>query len=370
MWHGIEFQGQQFFHVGGSQHLALGLNHLQIGGHGISQAAFSGQGPGAALDSVHSKAAAFTHQALAAEGSHHAMRTEVADQFVMKAALHANAAQLAGTDIGMKIAETAEQHGAQILIANTGIQSLQTSIKMDTDFAYQGDTSEQDDANSPAKLPQPVNPEQVAETLYSQALTGQAQVEFIFLSAAGQPISQRIIVPPSLSTRQHTEKKKRQPHFTFCGEDIVPNAKAYYHCYLCSSHLHDYDICEVCVAGRGCSCPMRREHILYRKGLLSTQVSYGKLTQVKTRKSKQQGKEKEQKASPSLGGGWRPQWMWKRSKKPESEELSSSEVEEKMTHLMADEDEVNVVGSDSDSALLIVEEEDLDALFCDKKYMN
>lgn len=78
---------------------------------------------------------------------------------------------------------------------------------------------------------------------------------------------------------------KPKCHFCFCEIDM--KAKPCYHCCICSSDLaSNYDICEVCVAGRGCSCSNRDDHILYRVGVLTLPIEYGSIILADRRKFK------------------------------------------------------------------------------------
>ena len=115
-----------FSHVGG-QHLALGVDKCQTfvdtcGLHGYavnSPPTFgSGTSVSAAIATVKAQVASAFHQASATEGSQHALHTLAADNDITTAALQGKATQLAGANVGVTIAEAAEQHIAQFLIAS------------------------------------------------------------------------------------------------------------------------------------------------------------------------------------------------------------------------------------------------------------
>jgi hypothetical protein len=292
-WHGFEFQAQQFFHVG-PQHLAMGVDnfHPTIGAdgvHSIHQSVLQQPSHGLAqLGIAKAQAANGLHHNLAESGSLHAMRTAAADQFIANAASHshAGAAGLAGAHLGMRLAEIGEQQAAQVFIADTGLPGAKTSIQID-DPTIKG---------SDSTAAQGLTADEIAKKLHAQALTGKTQKLFIFLSKAGrQPISQRIIADPSSKSCQHDSDDKAMKKCYFCKADINAETQPYYHCCMCSSP--DFDICEICVAGRGCSCSNRAEHVLYRKGFLSSTVDYGQLEQAEVKQFKTRGEKGEDTAT-------------------------------------------------------------------------
>lgn len=274
--HGITFQADQFFQIG-QQHLALGVDssHTIVGAAGLH----SSIPPPHGLAVIKAEGANEIHYALAVAGSQHAVQTAEADKFIIYAATHGHTAELAGVDLGMRLAETGEQQTAQLLIADTGLHGVSTSIQI-ADLTIKGLTPTVEATHHIKKLAQRQIADEIAEKLYSLALTGVSQKCFIFLSTAGQPISQRIVAQPSSQKCRHDSWGKAKTKCRFCYADIDARTQPYYHCCMCSSSGRvDYDICETCVAGRGCSCPSRANHVLHRKGFLSSRVDYGELEQ-------------------------------------------------------------------------------------------
>lgn len=362
-WHGFEFQAQQFFHVGG-QHLAIGMDKFQtltIHGMHVSEQVISGA-PG------HESAAAYVpatteaqvvntiHGYLAAGGSNAAMNAQAADQFLATAAAQGYTPQLAGIGVGMKIAEATEQHVAQFLIANTGLQGIWPSIAI-------GEKIEGENGDQTLKMQPLPNHDEIANMLYAQALTGETQRAFIFFSKTGQPVSQRIIAPPVDQKCQHAIST---PTCRFCEESIDPQAQPYYHCCICSTNEQAFNICEVCVAGRGCSCMNRTEHILYREGLLLDTVSYGDLEEADVRKFKKRtdaGGEDGEVHEPERKDKEHSKWQWKKSKTPK-DTISASEIEGNFAPVLEGGTRLEeLIGNDSDSAIFIEDGTEFGRLF-------
>lgn len=298
VWHGFTFENQQFFHIStsGSHLMGVTLNecHTAVvnGCHQIATSAPLTLPPGFETPDQ------IFHQILANLGSSHAAAVEAADQAVTQAALHgANPVELASTYWGMKIAEELQTQVARDLVGNTGLLGVKAHVNVsDSDM----------ETSDGVELTGLVPPDEVAQRLYLKALTGEAQIKFIFLSQELQPISQSIFTPAPESGQCCHFHKEAELICRFCEERIVPAYQAYYHCCNCSSKKEyllngqsSYDICEVCVAGRGCGCPERwnstEEHVLARKGLLGAVVDRGRMVEVQARKTGEAKKPKTKK---------------------------------------------------------------------------
>lgn len=379
MWHGIELQAQQFFHFG-NQHVAVSLDQCctTIGANGVHHVAMQGLAapPGAdttiaqTMGTLKGQVLANFHQAQAAGGGLHATHTAATDKFLVSAAHHGNAATLAGASVGMKTAQTAESQLAQLLIADTGLQGVRTSIKIQSPTTQSGERAGKNPQH--LELARDFSADEIAAQVYTQALTGEGQRFFIFLSKAGQPIAQRIVATPASQSCRHTANIKACLKCHFCAAALDPDSSAYYHCCMCSSQeSSSYDICEPCVAGRGCSCPGREaEHTLYRKGMLTGAVDYGKLEEIKVRRRKQQ-KAREtadtmagaEKSSPRREGDSGQSGWWKQTwrsmfgnKTPAETEGVPVEIkdEERLVGLLQEEErEASFIEDDGESAYLL-----------------
>lgn len=113
--------------------------------------------------------------------------------------------------------------------------------------------------------------ENIEKIKHGKRIPLNSTARFIFLSKGGHPISQPFITGNCGHTPTTRECR-------FCGISIDPNSDtdSFYHCCECS-YERSCDICEVCVAGRGCSCVFAEEHTLCRQGKLHSRVDYGDL---------------------------------------------------------------------------------------------
>lgn len=280
---GMVFQAQQFFHLGG-QHLALGADHFQttVGDNGfhalVHHVSPSVVAPGgieqaavASLDTVMSTASFIAKDVLGANGIN--VATQGADQFLVLAG-HGNPTEVAGLVAGMKAAQATETQVASLVVGNTGLAAVSETISVD-----EGKSITKSEAESKTlQIAQSLGPEKI-NNAYAEALTASKQQPFVFLSQNSQPISQRILSVPSSQHCVHSSQQATLRSCKFCSNSIDASTSPYYHCCTCSTAGSSFDLCEVCVAGRGCSCPFRNDHFLFRKGILSATVEYGVLEQ-------------------------------------------------------------------------------------------
>lgn len=277
LWHGAELQMQQVFHFG-SQILALapdpghgvvaasGLHHV------VSGAAASPIDP-TTFAAMKGQFAAEIHSLASSNPTHLAM----ADKGIQTAALlHATpgtSSELAGASVGFSIMQIAESYAVRCAIADSGLMDLPTR-----------NSENNDDDNTTAEKKTMRIPESKgddARLAQAAVLTGDSSRSFQFLSKEFRPVSQWVMTPKQ-SYEHDSKKATTSKKCRFCLHAIDPAIQAYYHCCSCSDDRQPmttgYDICEVCVAGRGCSCRYREDHVLHRKGLLKETVDYGNLT--------------------------------------------------------------------------------------------
>lgn len=119
---------------------------------------------------------------------------------------------------------------------------------------------------------------QLQKDLYADILR---RLQFAFLSPKGQRITQAITASAHGKTACRHDVALAQPRAVVCHfcEEVVMT-KTYYHCCQCLDSPASpcgMNICEVCIAGRGCSCTPDRDHILFRKGWLTDTVDFGQL---------------------------------------------------------------------------------------------
>ncbi|KAH8668891.1 hypothetical protein BX600DRAFT_460903 [Xylariales sp. PMI_506] len=157
--------------------------------------------------------------------------------------------------------------------------------------------------------------DQPIEEMAALTLVGETDRVFRFYSRDGQPITQRILAQRYQSKMAEEIKdgqdipKCRHEYWDkssvksceFCKATIDSITQAYYHCCQCN-----LDMCEVCVAGRGCGCKHREDeghdgqgHVLYRKGKLRpliANLSIIERPKVKDRKSISKSKAKSKEA--------------------------------------------------------------------------
>lgn len=282
LWHGAELQVQQVFHFG-SQFLALGADpgHAVVAAGGLHHAA-----NGVAANSIDATTfaamkgqfAADLHSLATHAASPNPTHLALADKGIQTAALlHATPgtpAELAGASVGFSIMQTAESYAVRCAIADTGLMALPTR-----------NSEKNNEANTTADkntMRVPESKGDDARLAQAAVLTGESSRSFQFLSKEFRPVSQWVMTPKE-SCEHDGEKAIASKKCRFCLHDIDPEVQVYYHCCSCSDHKQPtssgYDICEVCVAGRGCSCRYREDHVLHRKGLLKETVDYGDLTE-------------------------------------------------------------------------------------------
>ena len=116
--------------------------------------------------------------------------------------------------------------------------------------------------------------------------------------------------------------------------------QAYYHCCRCSSYVSSYDICEVCVAGRGCSCPDCHDHILYRRGLLGPKADLGELEPLQEPESSRRRKAKKVRGEdpPLEPQKSKARFTFSKSNKSETS-AASSDLESNLPDLVKDDDD-------------------------------
>lgn len=284
--HGVEFQVQQIFHFG-SQILALGpdsgqavagASGLRNAVNGVTPNPINGSSVAATTSAFKVQAAEAIHSSLATPvGSSVPATLVVADKSIETAALsHATSGipvELSGANVGVSIMETAETYAARYAIGDTGLADVATNTpekkKESITATHENTMRIPDSTGEDARLAQ------------KSVLTGEPPRSFLFLSKEYRPVSQWVMASKESCIHDNeiavTSRKR-----IFCLHAINAEIQAYYHCCSCSDdkeHTHpSYDICEVCVAGRGCSCPHREDHVLHRKGLLEETVDYGDLS--------------------------------------------------------------------------------------------
>lgn len=293
---GFELQGQQFLGLPGAE-VAIGSENMPVGingnehhelaakgadplsSGGLSQNNdFSAVGNGvsaAKADAAHQLRGAL--ESLQFGGQHEGVIA--ADIALNQAAMtDDNQVQLAGISTGMMAAAALEKQVAAAMIEKTGLDKVAKDIKTSAG-PQSGKTM-----NLKMKPKSSKKGEEAMSAALCEALTGSKPLPFIFLSSKNTPISQRIITPPPSQKCCHDKikSKVRTCHFCEPGIDgkkqqISVEQQAYYHCCRCStSRAVGFNICEVCVAARGCSCTKDRDHVLFRKGCLAPDVNFGK----------------------------------------------------------------------------------------------
>jgi hypothetical protein len=262
------------------------MDQLDVhGGLGAStQNVFTGNGVLSAMAPVKAQLASLGHQDLAAHGAN--VAPVWADNFFQAAAQNpANAAPLSGAAVGMNVAQTAETNLAKGLLSSLGLQSLATDLRRKEGKQLPIESIDEEKEIDAVKVRSDNFSPETVERLFEEALTGKTPRPFVFVSNRGQVISQRIVAEqkPRLPERTKTKRQKIiMCHF--CDKSVQSLTEAYYRCQECSSNEANFDICEACVAGLGCGCPRRDEHMLERLGKLDTTVNRGELIDIQETK--------------------------------------------------------------------------------------
>lgn len=292
---GVELQAQQFYNLSGSGMLVIGSEsmpvqldsngqfsdqgtaHLGSGSPGQGDFVPVGTGPTAAMAAAsHGVAEVVASQ----QPGGQAELLLATNNFINEAgATGENQAQIAGISTGMMISSWAQKLGLSVLLGNSGIDKVAKGI--DTSA---GPPSHKTDAHNEkpnffkktTNLFKKTDGEPVANVPH-QVLTGEKDLMFMFVSQKKTPISQFIkTLSPSKSCCPE-QRKQEDRSCRFCERPINEGKQAYYHCCQCStgtSKTASFDICEPCVATLGCSCTKTRDHVLYRRGLLSAKVQF------------------------------------------------------------------------------------------------
>ena len=349
-WNGFQFQGEQFLHLP-HQHMAIGIDKLDLNGDwGMStQNVFSGNGLVAATSSVKAQVASLGHQEAAMHGGN-AVKTWWADNFFQTVAQNpADAAPLAGAAVGMNIAQTAETNVAKGVLSSLGLQSLATGLTKTTSKQPQAESLEEDKEKDPLKVSSNNLPPATAEQLFEEALTGKTPRPFVFVSNRGQVMSQNIVAVRKESLCERVKLKRQKTIMChFCEESVQNSTQSYYRCQECSFDEAKFDICEGCVAGLGCGCRRRVEHVLQRRGKLDVTVDRGELIDIEEQKTAQSTKSASKRTWARAVSGWEE--MIKPLKKRGGGVVDIADEKENEMAALIDQAGKDVVLNDDDDA--------------------
>lgn len=215
-----------------------------------------------------------------------AAKNSVLGQHLSQALHQQGAATAVAQAAGDRLGGVAVVEGEKKLVQAWGLDKISASSKAQSQGC--------DDPGA-----QDIDPN-VIEKIAIDALTGESRRIFKFFTRDGQAMTQRILCEkPAKKCRHEHRDGEAVLSCKFCEVKIKDDHEAYYHCCDCG-----VDICEVCVAGRGCGCEHRGDggddgkgHVLYRKGNLQPKLA--DLSEIEQLTVKVKEKKSETKSDPA-----------------------------------------------------------------------